>query len=88
MKITILFFATLRDKFGKEKTVKLNRNSTRLIEVISKVDGLKEEIVEEGSIKKMYKILVNGINVEFLDKLDTLVRDGDEICIFPPAGGG
>ncbi|HDD64287.1 MAG: molybdopterin synthase sulfur carrier subunit [Thermofilum sp. ex4484_79] len=88
MKITILFFATLRDKFGKEKTVKLNRNSTRLIEVISKVDGLKEEIVEGGSIKKMYKILVNGINVEFLDKLDTLVRDGDEICIFPPAGGG
>jgi len=88
MKVAIEFFATLREKFGKRKEVILDSNPTTLRNVLSKVDGLLEEIAENGNIKKMYKILLNGLNVEFLGGLNAKVKSGDEIYIFPPAGGG
>ena len=88
MKVAIEFFATLREKFGKRKEVILDSNPTTLRNVLSKVDGLLEEIAETGNIKKMYKILLNGLNVEFLGGLNAKVKSGDEIYIFPPAGGG
>ena len=33
-------------------------------------------------------ILVNGRDIEFLDGLDTRLKDGDTVAIIPPAGGG
>lgn len=33
-------------------------------------------------------ILINGRNIFHLDKLNSIVRDCDEISIFPPGGGG
>lgn len=88
MKVTIEFFATLREKFGKKREVIIDCNLTTLRDVLSKINGLLEEISENESIKRMYKILLNGLNVEFLGGLDAKVKSGDEIYIFPPAGGG
>jgi len=33
-------------------------------------------------------ILINGRNIFHLDKLNSIVKDGDIIDIFPPGGGG
>ncbi len=33
-------------------------------------------------------ILVNGKNVHHLQKLNTIVQDGDLVSLFPPGGGG
>lgn len=33
-------------------------------------------------------ILINGRNIFHLEKLDSIVQDGDVISIFPPGGGG
>jgi len=43
---------------------------------------MKKEL-EKGVI-----ILVNGKNIEHLEKLDTKLKDGDVVSIFPPVGGG
>ncbi len=88
MHVKLEFFATLREKFGKELTVELSSDKATLREVLGAVPGLLEEVAENERVKPMYKVLVNGINVEFLKGLDTDVKDGDEIAIFPPAGGG
>ena len=33
-------------------------------------------------------IMINGRHVKHLKDLETMVRNGDIISIFPPAGGG
>ncbi len=88
MRVRVEFFATLREKFGKEKVVELGKGNATLRDVLARIGGLLDEVSEGDEIKPMYKILVNGLNVEFLEKLETKVKNGDEISIFPPAGGG
>ncbi len=89
MIVHVEFFATLREKFGKKIDVKLeDKDYVRLRDILSRIEGLLDEITESNDLKPLYKVLINGLNIEFLDKLDTVVRDGDEIYIFPPAGGG
>ncbi len=89
MKIIIEFFVTLRDKYGKRIELNLNYDKPLTVkEVLSHVKGLLEDITENGKLKEMYKVLINGHNIMFLNGLETQVKDGDEIYIFPPAGGG
>jgi len=41
-----------------------------------------------GHLKKFYKILVNGRDIDFLDGLETRLKEGDELAFFSPVGGG
>jgi len=34
------------------------------------------------------RLMVNGRDIAFLDGIDTLLKDGDEILIMPPVSGG
>lgn len=34
------------------------------------------------------RILVNGQSIGFLDGMETVLQDGDEVLILPPAAGG
>jgi len=45
-------------------------------------------IDEKGELKSGTMILINGRNIYHLQKLDSIVSDGDEVSIFPPGGGG
>ncbi|MFW5999416.1 MAG: MoaD family protein [Halanaerobiaceae bacterium] len=46
------------------------------------------KLLVEGKIDTGTIILVNGHNVLHREGLDTEVKDGDEIAIFPPSAGG
>jgi len=48
----------------------------------SRHPGFKKEL------EKGFLILVNGVNVLHLKGLDTEIKDGDTVVIFPPVGGG
>ncbi|MCF8008878.1 MAG: MoaD/ThiS family protein [Halanaerobiales bacterium] len=62
-------------------------------ELIKKLDNdfegyFSEKLLDTGQIKPGSIILINGKNVLHIDKLDTLIEDGDNVTLFPPSAGG
>jgi len=87
MKVKISVYATLREKLQwKTKELNLNKNSADLFDVFNELPDLKKHIIKNGKIREGFMILINGINIKFLS--DLKIKDGDEIDIFPPGGGG
>ena len=43
---------------------------------------------EDGGIRRNINALINGGNVQFRQRFDTVLRDGDRLTILPPVGGG
>lgn len=41
-----------------------------------------------GAILPYVRLMVNGQTIQFLDGVDTLLREGDEVLLLPPASGG
>lgn len=55
----------------------------------SRFKGLREEIFkEDGGFSEDYRILLNGREVAYLEGEKTRVKNGDEVVIIPPVGGG
>ncbi|MGQ4913258.1 MAG: ubiquitin-like small modifier protein 1 [Candidatus Asgardarchaeia archaeon] len=93
MGIRVKFFAALWEITG-EKEVELNGTNMTVRELLQKLierygEKFKKEIMDnDDKVKDHYVILVNGRNIVFLDGVNTKVKDGDLISIFPPVGGG
>ena len=43
---------------------------------------------DSGDIMPRIMLMVNGQNINFLNKLDTVLKDQDEVLILPPVAGG
>jgi molybdopterin synthase sulfur carrier subunit len=89
-KIIIKMYATIREKFKEEK---VNIVASTVLEAVRKLveeyPVLRDEVLDENlNLKNDYIYLLNGRNVEFLQKGDTPLKDGDKISIFPPVAGG
>ena len=91
-KVKVLVFASLRDKIGwSQKEVLVNGDKIRdLLRSIKSIDGrsLYEIVIENGKLRPNFLILLNGREISFLNGLNTKIKDGDMVSIFPPAGGG
>jgi MoaD family protein len=51
-------------------------------------DGLRERIAEDGDLRRFVNVYVGGEDIRFLDGLETVVDDGDEVTILPAVAGG
>lgn len=91
--ININFFGTLRT-FLKTKQVRITADELRVFELLQQCEArvskpfLGKLVDENGNIRPGTMILVNGQNVLHLQGLHTIVRNGADIAIFPPGGGG
>jgi len=96
MPIRVRFFATLRDAAGKrEVEVDAQGEGMDILNLMHFLFGkLGEDFKramldpETGNIRRYIKIMVNGRDIELLNGLKTLIRDGDIVQVFPPIGGG
>jgi molybdopterin synthase sulfur carrier subunit len=94
MKVQVRFFTTLREITGKkEEEVESSSAITvkELLTQLSKKYGIKfmDYIYDEkGDMRKYIQILINGRGIEVFQGLETKLKDGDTVAVFPPAGGG
>ena len=53
-------------------------------------DELRSRLFEPNSTRPFphIRLMVNGQDIAFLNGMETVLQDGDEILILPPVGGG
>ena len=92
--IRVRFFSLLRLYLGKSE-VAIEADDITVKMLIYRVrdatgsDLVIEKLLDENaSLLLGTIILVNGQNILHLENLDTRVKDGDEVSLFPPGAGG
>jgi molybdopterin synthase sulfur carrier subunit len=91
--ITVNFFTTLRI-FLNTNQVMIQSTEMSIKELLRKSEEqvskrfLHKLLNQDGQILPGVMILVNGRNVLHLEGVNTLVKGGDVVAIFPPGGGG
>lgn len=90
MKVKAVFIQEFYKKVGKfEVEVDLPEGATvrDLIDYLDAnlIEGFKDEILEDGQVKYPVEIAVNGRRIDFLDGLDTRLKDGDKVLFSPRA---
>lgn len=77
MPITVKYFASLRERLGREQDTLPEGQARTVAEVWDQVTG--GEAFPANTLAAR--------NLEYVDP-DTPVRDGDEVAFFPPVTGG
>ena len=83
MKLRVLYFARLRERFGvSEETVDLDGN--RVGELVAHLQGRGGVWAEELAAGRAFRVAVN----QDIVTLDAALPDNAEVAIFPPVTGG
>ena len=90
VRVKVTFYFGLGDLFGSEtKDVELTEGTTTIRALLNQLCDSEERryalFGATGSINPLISILKNGKNTS---KLDTVLRDGDWIDLFPGLSGG
>lgn len=93
MTITVKLFANFREAVGKERVEvgDVKDIASLLDELVRRFgDKLAKELYSPGTrkLRDTVNILVNGRGVSLLEGLDTKLKGGDVVAIFPPVSGG
>jgi molybdopterin converting factor subunit 1 len=81
IRITILYFASVKDITGvKKETMNLTPDTSikKLLEKIS---------LNYPAIKSISNVVKISINYKMMD-MNTILKDGDEVALLPPVSGG
>jgi len=91
-KIKVKLFAGIREVFQeKEREIELERASTirDLLDFLCNTYEQRQKIFDQsGQIRSELIILKNGRHINFLDGIQTELKEGDTIAIFPFVCGG
>ena len=92
IKVTVKLFAEFREFMKKKKIdieIEKGANILQLLEDLCKNYDLRDKIFDgENILKQWVNVLKNGRQIRFLNGINTKLRQGDEISLFPPAIGG
>ena len=91
MSMTVRFFAYFRDAFGgKEVSVPASEVATvgALLDRLGDTPERRAELFVGTALKPHLVIMINGTPVPPDKPLETPLKDGDVVAIFPLLGGG
>ncbi|TDD43865.1 MoaD/ThiS family protein [Nonomuraea terrae] len=90
MAIEVRIPTILRNYTGGAKAV--SAEGATLEELISNLEsshpGIKERLVDQGSLRRFVNVYLNDEDVRFLSGLGTPVSDGDTVTVLPAVAGG
>ena len=96
--ITINFFTILRLMLKVGEIHIDSIQESPILDILQKAEDIVFEktskkflsklLDEQGNIKRGTLVLINGRNILDTEGLETIVRDGDTVALFPPGGGG
>ncbi|RMH19209.1 MAG: molybdopterin converting factor subunit 1 [Gammaproteobacteria bacterium] len=78
MKVTVKYFASMRDRVGRAEDVVEIADGSTVADVWKQVAGDQDLLPNNTLI---------AVNMEYTDSKQTL-KDGDELALFPPVTGG
>ncbi len=91
-KVKVKFFAGMRQVFQeKEREIELGKvsNIRDLLDFLCNTYQQRQRIFDQSNeIRPNVTILKNGRNIHFLEGIQTELKEGDTIAIFPPGVGG
>jgi molybdopterin synthase sulfur carrier subunit len=74
---------------GKAEVECAAKNVAELVDALEKeYPGMKERLSEGGKIRRFINIYVNEEDIRFVNKEETVLKDGDNISIVPAIAGG
>ncbi|MEV1169672.1 MoaD/ThiS family protein [Nonomuraea sp. NPDC049784] len=90
MAIEVRIPTILRNYTGGAKAV--DAEGATLEELISNLEsahpGIKDRLVDEGSLRRFVNVYLNDEDVRFLGGLGTPLSDGDTVTVLPAVAGG
>jgi len=79
VKVSVKVFAFMREQMGWDER-EFEVGSGRLDDLL--IDE------ETGNLTRGFRVLVNGRDIDFLRRFETMLGDGDRVVVFPPVAGG
>jgi sulfur-carrier protein len=93
--VKIRTILTLKKAMGSGETDMSFPEGSTLAELIKILvnkwgDDLASQLCEPDSERVLpyIRLMVNGRDIAFLNRMETVLQDGDEILILPPVSGG
>ena len=90
MTVEVRVVANLQKMVGGQRS--LQGDGANVGELLDDLDsrypGFKGQIVAEGQLHRFVNIYLNDEDIRFLDKLETLIKEGDTLSILPALAGG
>ena len=85
--VKVRLFASMRDHAGVKDADVQGKNVEQVLDsLVNAYPRLKTQIFkEDGDIMPHVRVLLNGIAIS---DLNTNLKKGDELAVFPPVGGG
>ena len=57
--------------------------------LVAAFPGLEERVLDDqGRLRPAVNIFVRGRSIRFIDGLDTVLQEGEDLALFPPVAGG
>ncbi len=95
MKITLHTILGLKEVVGERLTVHDLPRGTTVADFLTYMkdkwgDKLTARLfsAESGAVLPYVRIMVNGQTIDYLQGMETALKDGDEVLILPPVSGG
>ncbi|MFW5946554.1 MAG: ubiquitin-like small modifier protein 1 [Candidatus Natronoplasma sp.] len=92
MSVKIKLFANLAQKAGESEIQVSAENVKEALEgLIGKNPRLDDIIFKDPNKKELsdsITVIKDGRNITYLNGLETELKEGDKLSVFPPVGGG